>query len=162
MGKPSQQHRNRIRMMLFNIYKSAQDVLAKNNQIENLKLEVFNLNQEVHQLKEKTVKLSFEKEEALREVFNLKQENSNLYIEKEVTIQPQKDVLSKKHCERPTEFQQKPDLFETKQANLESDRNMDGPLTVDIFIKYMDELHNELMTSIGESVRTEVSLVDIT
>ena len=166
MGKLSKQRHNRTRMTLFNIFKATQHIVEKDIQIENLKAEVINLNQVVHQLKEENAKLCFEKDEVVLEVSNLRQKNSNLFTKNEEAIDKQKDVFSKKDLDirqsspiKTTKLH-KQDLPETKQSNVEPDNKAGEALTTDAVIKYMNEHYwKSINTAIREGIQDAVSLV---
>ena len=87
---------------------------------------------------------------------------------RETTSKPGRDNITNNQASNSSSFSTpiqdvspiklKQDLLESKQANLEPDQKIDGPLTADVFYKYMKEYEEELQNSI----RTGFSLVDLT
>ena len=149
MGKPSRQRRNRLRMTLFNLAKSNQHNTVQQNTIENLYVQISSLKTEINVLNEKLstandiIPFANVNEPTCDNITNNQASNSSSFST------PIQDVS-------PIKLKQ--DLLESKQANLEPDQKIDGPLTADVFYKYMKEYEEELQNSI----RTGFSLVDLT
>ena len=130
MGKPSRQRRNRLRMTLFNLAKSNQHNTIQQNTIENLYVQISSLKTEINVLNEKLstandiIPFANVNEATSDNITNNQVSNLSLFPT------PIQDVS-------PIKLKQ--DLLESKQANLDPDQNIDGPLTADVFYKYMKD-----------------------
>ena len=165
MGKPSQLRRSHLRMTLYNLKRAKQESDYKLSEqelvISRIQHNADILNQEVMRL---TTEIShFPAQLAALELQISKVNEMNIELQRKLvqsaSDQPVVQPASDQPVVQPAYDQP---VVQSASDQPTSDHNMDGTLTVNTFFKYMDELHKELMTTIGESVRTEVSLVDIT